>query len=159
MEKNRIVSLERKHASFQNFYRIHAFWNKTSYYIYDVESRAGYPESGHSATFWNFSIYILLLDVKILSDLAWRRPTRHFKAEDPCFSVKIFLKVQELIPNSYSAFKTFVKLDFYTSCVAMHEFSAILWRCCWYWVFLICKIWVSSSIKMNCSYFQHLWSI
>ena len=36
------------------------------FYIYEVESRAGYPESGHSATFWGFFIYILLFNVKNL---------------------------------------------------------------------------------------------
>ena len=34
--------------------------------INEVESRAGYPESGHSATFWGFFIYILLFNVKNL---------------------------------------------------------------------------------------------
>ena len=37
--------------------------------IYEVESRAGYPESIHHATFWGFFIYILLLNIKNLSDI------------------------------------------------------------------------------------------
>ena len=35
-------------------------------YIYEVESRAGYPEMLDSETFWGFFIYILLLNVKQL---------------------------------------------------------------------------------------------
>ena len=32
--------------------------------IYEVESRAGYPEMSDQSTFWGFFIYILLLNVK-----------------------------------------------------------------------------------------------
>ena len=35
-------------------------------YIYEVESRAGYPEMSDQSTFWGFFIYILLLNVKQL---------------------------------------------------------------------------------------------
>ena len=34
--------------------------------IYEVESRAGYPENTDPTAFWGFCIYILLLNVKQL---------------------------------------------------------------------------------------------
>ena len=62
-------------------------------YIYEVESRAGYPEILDHVTFWGLFIYILLLSIKNLSDIVWRRPIRHFKADDPYFSTKKISKV------------------------------------------------------------------
>ena len=35
-------------------------------YIYEVESRAGYPKNTDPTAFWGFCIYILLLNVKQL---------------------------------------------------------------------------------------------
>ena len=64
-----------------------------SAYIYEVESRAGYPEMSDQSTFWGFFIYILLLNVKQLLSIVWRRPTRHFKADDPYFSTENFWRV------------------------------------------------------------------
>ena len=62
-------------------------------YVNEVESRAGYPEILDHVTFWGLFIYILLLSIKNLSDIVWRRPIRHFKADDPYFSTKKISKV------------------------------------------------------------------
>ena len=67
--------------------------NKNISYVNEVESPSGYPEMLDHGKFWGFSIYILLLNVKNLPDVVWRRPTRHFKAEDPYFSIKKFWEV------------------------------------------------------------------
>ena len=44
-------------------------------------------------TYYRFFIYILLLNVKQLLSIVWRRPTRHFKAEYPYFSTENFWRV------------------------------------------------------------------